>query len=140
MCIRLSDLVLCVHVLSHFIVSHTCNPIDCSLPGSSVHGILQVGILEWVTISLSRGSSWPRDWTQVSCTAVRLLTNWAMREASMWIVVFMPTIAYLMTQYYITFIYKDKILVGKNLCEVFVFFFIKVVEYSIEIRPNVFNK
>ena len=58
----------------------------------------------------------------------------------MLIVVFMPTIPYVMTQYYITFIYKDKILVGKNLCEVFVFFFIKVVEYSIEIRPNVFNK
>ena len=38
-----------------------CDPIDCSLPGSSVHGIFQAKVLEWVAISLSRGSSWPRD-------------------------------------------------------------------------------
>ena len=37
-----------------------CDPVDCSLPGSSVHGILQARILEWVTISFSRGSSQPR--------------------------------------------------------------------------------
>ena len=43
-----------------------CNPMDCSLPGFSVHGILQARILEWVTISFSRGSSRPRDQTQVS--------------------------------------------------------------------------
>ena len=40
-----------------------CDPMDCSLPGSSVHGILQGRILEWVAISFSKGSSWPRDWT-----------------------------------------------------------------------------
>ena len=39
------------------------DPMDCSPPGSSVHGILQAGILEWVVIIFSRGSSWPRDWT-----------------------------------------------------------------------------
>ena len=43
-----------------------CNPMDCSLPGFSIHGIFQARILEWVTISSSRGSSRPRDWTQVS--------------------------------------------------------------------------
>ena len=43
-----------------------CDPVDCSLPSSSVHVILQVRILEWVAISFSRGSSWPRDQTQVS--------------------------------------------------------------------------
>ena len=42
---------------------------DCSLPGSSVHGILQARILEWVAIPFSRGSSQPRDRTQVSCIA-----------------------------------------------------------------------
>ena len=42
-------------------------PVDCSPPGSSVHGIHQARTLEWVAISSSRGSSWPRDWTQVSC-------------------------------------------------------------------------
>ena len=44
-----------------------CNPMDCSPPGSSVHGILQARILEWAVISFSRGSSWPWDSTQVSC-------------------------------------------------------------------------
>ena len=49
-----------------------CNPIDCSPLGSSVHGVFQARILEWVAISFSRGSSWPRDQTQVSCIAGRL--------------------------------------------------------------------
>ena len=49
---------------------------DCSPPGSSVYGILQARILEWVAISFSRGSSQPRDQTQVSHIAGRLLTNW----------------------------------------------------------------
>ena len=44
-----------------------CDPVDCSPPGSSVHGILQARILEWVAISSSRGSSRPRDGTYVSC-------------------------------------------------------------------------
>ena len=44
-----------------------CGCSDCSPPSSSVHGIFQVRILEWVTISSSRGYSWPRDWTQFSC-------------------------------------------------------------------------
>ena len=43
-----------------------CNPTDCSLPGSSVHGIFQAKTLEWVAISFSRRSSWLRDWTRVS--------------------------------------------------------------------------
>ena len=46
-----------------------CNPMDCSLPDFSVHGIFQARILEWVTISFSRGSSQPRDRTWVSCIA-----------------------------------------------------------------------
>ena len=58
-----------------------CNPVDCSLPGSSVHGILQARILEWVAISFSRGSSWLRDQTQVSRIAGRCLTLWTTREA-----------------------------------------------------------
>ena len=54
---------------------------DCSPPGSSVHGILQARILEWVAIFFSRESSWPRDQTQVSCIAGRRFTLWATREA-----------------------------------------------------------
>ena len=63
-----------VKVLSHMVINLTlCNPMDCSPPGSSVHGILQARILAWVAIPFSRGSSWPRDWTQVICIACRLL-------------------------------------------------------------------
>ena len=51
-----------------------CYSMDCSPPGSSVHGILQARILEWVAITFSRGSSWPRDWTQASCIAGRFFT------------------------------------------------------------------
>ena len=46
-----------------------CIPMDCSQPGSSVHGILQARILEWVAMPSSRGSSPPRDWTRVSCSS-----------------------------------------------------------------------
>ena len=53
---------------------------NCSLPGSSVHGILQTRILEWVAIPFSRGSSWPRDRTHFSCTGSRFYTFWATRE------------------------------------------------------------
>ena len=51
-----------------------CNPMDCSLPDSSVHGILQARILNWVTIPFSRVSSQPRDQTRVSCVAGRFFT------------------------------------------------------------------
>ena len=54
---------------------------DCSLPGSSVHGIVKGRILEWVAISFSRGSSGPRNQTQVSCIVDRFFTNGATREA-----------------------------------------------------------
>ena len=56
------------------------DPVDYSPPGSTVHGILQAGILEWVAISFSRGSSRPRDRTQVSRIAGRLFNLWATRE------------------------------------------------------------
>ena len=49
-----------------------CDPVDCSPPGSSVHGILQARILEWVAVSFSKGSSRPRDRTQVSRIAGKL--------------------------------------------------------------------
>ena len=54
-----------------------CDPMDCSPPGSSVHGILQTRILEWVTIPFSRGSFQPRNWTQVSHIAGGFFTVWA---------------------------------------------------------------
>ena len=61
-----------------------CDPMDCSPPGSSVHGFFQTGILEWVAISFSKGSSRPRDRTWVSCTTGRFFTIWAKREIRLW--------------------------------------------------------
>ena len=49
--------------------------------GCSVHGISQASVLQWVAISCCRESSWPQDWTQVSCLAGRFFTSWASREA-----------------------------------------------------------
>ena len=57
------------------VVSDSCNPVDYSSPDSSVHGILQARILEWVAIFFSRGSSQPRNRTQVSCIAGGFFTN-----------------------------------------------------------------
>ena len=54
-----------------------CDPVDCSPPGSSVHGILQARILEWVTTLSFRGSFQPSDWTQVSGITGRIFTLWA---------------------------------------------------------------
>ena len=58
-----------------------CDPMDCSIQGSSIHGIFQARVLEQVAISFSRGSSQPRDRTQVSHIAGRCCTVWATREA-----------------------------------------------------------
>ena len=54
-----------------------CDPMDCSLPGSSLHGIFQARVLEWVAISFSRGSSQTRDRTWVSCIGGRRFNLWA---------------------------------------------------------------
>ena len=68
------------------LVTQSCltlfDPMDCSPPGSSLHGILQARILEWVAIPFSRAFSWSRDWTWVSCITGRFFTIWATREWS----------------------------------------------------------
>ena len=57
-----------------------CKPMDYNLSGSSVHEILQARIRKWVAIPFSSGSSWPREWTQVSCITSRIFTVWVTRE------------------------------------------------------------
>ena len=57
-----------------------CNPMDCSPPGSSIHGILQARVLEWAAIPFSGGSSPPRDRTPISCIASGFFAIWATRE------------------------------------------------------------
>ena len=60
-----------------------CDPMDCNLPGSSIHGILQARVLGWVAICFSRGSSWSRDWTWISCFMGRLFMVWATRQSTL---------------------------------------------------------
>ena len=72
---------VCVCVLAAQTCPTVRDPKYSRLRVSTVQGILQVQILEWVAISFSRGSSLPRDWTRVSCIAGRFLTIWATREA-----------------------------------------------------------
>ena len=57
----------CMHAKSLQSCPTLWDPMDCSLPSSSVHGILQARTLEWGASSFSRGSSWPRNWTCISC-------------------------------------------------------------------------
>ena len=63
-----------------------CDTMEYNSLDSSVHEILQARILEWVVIHFSRGSSWPRDWTQVSCIAGRFFTIQATRDQIMLII------------------------------------------------------
>ena len=73
--------VLCACAKSLQLCPILCDTKDCSPPGSSVHGILEARILEWVAIPFSRGSSWPSDWTQVFRIAGRFFTFWATMES-----------------------------------------------------------
>ena len=72
-----SRVLVCVSVcvLVTQLCPNLCNPMDCSLPGSTVHAILQARILEWVAIPFTRGFPQPRNWTRVSCTVGRFFTE-----------------------------------------------------------------
>ena len=74
--LRCVCMCVCVCVCVCVLVSHVqlCDPMNCSPLGSSIHGILQARILEWITISFSRESFQPRDQTRISCIASRFFT------------------------------------------------------------------
>ena len=72
-------LIVCVCLSLRSVVT-LCNPVDCSLSGSSAHGIFQARILEWVSISSSRGSSWHRDGIHVSC-----IGKWILYPSLSWL-------------------------------------------------------
>ena len=78
--VRMVCLCMCVCVLVAPLCPTPCDSVDCSLPGSSVCGILQARISEWVTIPFARVSSQSRNWTWVSWTAGSFFTIWAIRE------------------------------------------------------------
>ena len=74
----------CLPVKSPQLCLTLWDPMDCSPPGSSVHGILQARVLEWIAMPFSRGASWPRDWTCISCVSCIgkwVLYHWATWEA-----------------------------------------------------------
>ena len=118
----------------HSEVAQSCptlfDPMDCSLPVSSIHGIFQARVLEWVAISFSRGSFWPKDRTQVSRFAGRCFTIWGTREAQvrklrtkkgpvLWLSWIWSTLAFLglfvydkiLNYYFILHGYKTKMLI-----------------------------
>ena len=111
---------VCVFVCESVIQScpALCNRTDCSPPGSSVHGILQARILEWVDIPFSRGSSQPRDQTWVSCIAGRFFTIWATREAQI--------LPYLCVN-----IYRKK----DNVCRIYCYLWVKAPTRVLECFP-----
>ena len=91
-----------------------CDPIDGSPPGSPVPGILQARTLEWVAISFSRGSSWPRDWTQVSRIGGRCFNLWATREFDNWILVFLAQFSNSWSAHYVNLKKLYKIWIGSR--------------------------
>ena len=81
-----NTITYCVHAKSLQLCLTLCNPVDCSLPESSVHGILQARILKWVAMPSSRGSSQPRDGTHfsyVSCIGRRVPYHYRHLEAQL---------------------------------------------------------
>ena len=84
-----------VCVLSLQLCLTLCKPVDCSSPASSVHGILQARILEWVAMPSSRGSSQPRDWTCVSYVSCIGFTTSDALEALPWNRKWQPTLVFL---------------------------------------------
>ena len=73
---------ICVCANSFQLCPTLCDPMDCSLRSSSIHGILQARILEWVAISFSRGPSWPRDQIHISC--VSCIGRWILYHWATW--------------------------------------------------------
>ena len=75
------SLAICACAQSLQLCLTLCDPMDCSPPGSPVHGISQAGKLDWVAVPSSRGSSPSRDQTQASCTGRQILHHWITWEA-----------------------------------------------------------
>ena len=78
---QLWEWAVCMHAQSLSHVLLFCNPENCSPPGSSLRGIIQERILEWVVTSSCSGSSQPRDWTCISCIGRQIPYHWATWES-----------------------------------------------------------
>ena len=80
MCTKLEQLCVMEKALYHLKWKLLLCLTLCDLTDYTVHGILQARILEWVAYPFSSGSSWPRNWTRVSCIAGGFFASWATRE------------------------------------------------------------
>ena len=103
-----------------------CDPMDCSPSGSSVHRISQARILECANISFSRGSSWVRDWTWISCIFLidrQILHHWASREACIFLNMYFLGLKYI----YIFFFWMEHLIILKILR--YEFFYLYIYEY-----------
>ena len=111
--------------------------LDCSLPGTSVHGIAQARILELVAISSSGGSSWPRDWTWVSCIGRQILYHHATWEATHTYIIYTYAYTYTHINWYIfILVLKPVLLIGKHYkC----FFFLLSLIYFL-LKDNCFTE
>ena len=112
-----------------------CDPVHCSPPGSSIHGVLQARILEWVAVSFSRGSSQPRNRTHVSHIAGRRFNLWATREAHIiWVTfgnyVFSYSVCYFCRVILISFIFLE------GICFLWVFSLIGINLFTISYMFN----
>ena len=92
-----------------------CDPMDCSLPGSSVHGISQAKILEWVAISSSRGSSQSRDQTHIFC--ISCIGRWVLSHCAIWEALLVKLLESLFKIYNIKKIYKEPIGINIIFCK-----------------------
>ena len=116
----------CICVCDLCLVAHSCptlcHPMDYSPPGSSVHGILQARILEWVAMPSSKGSSQPRDPTQVSHSAGEFFTAWATREVHIYVYMYVNVYMYRVTSVtmwlYVVQISSMPDIVSINLCQI----------------------
>ena len=92
-----------------WLLSHVwlCNPMNWSLSGSSVHGFFQARMLEWVAISFSRGSSWPKNWTLVSRTVCRQTLYRMSHQGSLSLYIYMCVYIYIHTHVLYTYIHTD---------------------------------
>ena len=96
-------------------MSNCLQPHDCSLPGSSVQGIFQARILEWISTSFSKGSSPPRDWICVSYIGRWILYHWATQEVSLSLASFNFLLPFFFFKFYFIFKLYNIVLVFPNI-------------------------
>jgi len=116
----------CIFVCNLYLVTQSrptlCHLMDYSPPGSSVHGIIQASILEWVAMPSSRGSSQPKDPTQVSHIAGEFFTVWATREVHIYVYMYVNVYMYQVTSVtvwlYVVQISSMPDIASINLCQI----------------------